>query len=134
MLLAAVPLLICFFVFMLFRLHDDCQNLVLDHVLLIVPRHFLIVVQVGGCHQSLQKLLINFILLLLLCFIFLIFVLTVVELSILSAKLTFLLNVDYFRVVDTDWAGHSLLPHDFVYEIYGVRWKLEALDRIFLGN
>lgn len=118
---------------MLFRLHDDCQNLVLDHVLLIFSRHFLIVVQVGGCHQSLQKLLINFILLLLLCFIFLIFVLTVVELSILAAKLTFLLNVDYFRVVDTDWAGHSLLPNDFVYEIYGVRWKLEALDRIFLG-
>jgi hypothetical protein len=57
----------------------------------------------------------------------------VVQFSVLAAQLTFLFNVDHLRVVDTDWSSHGLLPHDFVNKVQCMRWKLQALDRIFLG-
>jgi len=134
MLFAAVPLFVSLFVFMLFSLHYDGQNLVFDQVLLVfIFWHFLIVIQVGGCHESLKKLLVYFIFLLLLCFVILIIVLAVVQFSVLAAQLTFLFNVDHLRVVDTDWSSHGLLPHDFVNKVQCMRWKLQALDRIFLG-
>jgi len=121
---------------MLFGLHNDCHNLVLNHVLFLrfflIFRYFFIVLQVGCVHQSWQQYLIIFVLLFLLCSILLIIVLTV-KLLILAAKLAFLLNVDYFGVVDSDWTRHSLLPDDFVYQIESVRWELETLYRIFLG-
>jgi hypothetical protein len=91
------------------------------------------VIQVGGCHESLKKLLVYFIFLLLLCFVILIIVLAVVQFSVLAAQLTFLFNVDHLRVVDTDWSSHGFLPHDFVNKVQCMRWKLQALDRIFLG-
>lgn len=118
---------------MLFSLHDNGQNLGLDKILLVFMFwHFLIVVQVGGRHESLKKLLVYFICLFLLCFVFLIIVFAVVQFSVLATQLTFLFNVDHLRVVDTDWANHGLLPDDFVYKVKGVRWELQALDSIFL--
>jgi len=120
---------------MLFGLHNDCHNLILNHVLFLrfflFFRYFFIVLQVGCVHQPWQQYLIIFVLLFLLCSILLIIVLTV-KLLILATKLALLLNVDYFRVVDSDRTRHSLLPDDFVYQIESVRWELEALYRIFL--
>ena len=49
-------------------------------------------------------------------------------------QLALLLQVDDFRVVDTDGASKSLGSHDFVNKVHGLGWELDTLNGLMLAE
>ena len=132
MLFRADPLLVSHFLLMELRMgdkglillvNDSVFTLLVINVLILLvceANHMLFFVKICCLVQSIQKFLVLAVLTLLLTHILRIFAIFLIqtllrlEMFVLAFKVSFHLQVNDFRVIDTDRALHCFLPHNFI--------------------